>query len=304
MFTIAHVSDPHVNLRFHPSHLQRLRTTLEHALMERGADHIVITGDLSSDAELRDLEACRKLFDQLGILNPEKLSLVIGNHDIFGGPHLAEDLLGFPSRCTSRDYNLHVRTFAEVFKEAFDGVHRSSRSVFPYAKLVGTVAFVGLNSIARHGVLRNPVGSNGEIDEDDRDMLKSLLKLDDVKAAKYRIVLLHHHLFRRKDEEQFADQPVANGFFQRLELETLKLRGKDKLFKLLEAGKVDAALHGHVHFTAEYHRKGILCLNGAGAICPTIEGAPLAYNILQLSREGIVTENVKLPIKRRRAQRA
>jgi len=54
MIKIAHLSDPHINLKYHPEHLPRLESVLRDALDVRGADHVVITGDLSSNADQRE----------------------------------------------------------------------------------------------------------------------------------------------------------------------------------------------------------------------------------------------------------
>ena len=66
-------------------------------------DHLVITGDLTHNADYEDLEILRNLFQEYGLLNSERLSLVIGNHDIFGGPQAAEEVFQFPEKCKQID---------------------------------------------------------------------------------------------------------------------------------------------------------------------------------------------------------
>ena len=280
MLRIAHLSDPHVNERYHSDHLSRLRAVLEHALYVQHVDHICLTGDLTSNADTRDLQACRALFADLELLSAERLSLVIGNHDIYGGPHLADELLAFPGRCSSRDYNRHVRQFYQYFAETFAGAEEGSP--FPYAKVIGSVALIGLNSVAPPSALRNPVGSNGEIVERELNELETLLKDKEVAKCDARVVMLHHHLFRRKDESKLHTPPETNRIVERIEQATLKLRGKRKLLKMFERGNVDLVLHGHVHFTAGYSRKGIECLNGAGAVYPVNPNEELKYNVIEI----------------------
>jgi len=282
MLKIAHVSDAHINQRFHSTHLGRLKKVLLHALEDQQADHIIFTGDITSNADKRDIEACRRLFEELGILRADMLSLVIGNHDIFGGPHLAEDLLAFPGRCSNRNYDSYVRGFYEAFEETFVGNDGPLQSPFPYAKILGNTALLGLNSVARHSALKNPVGSNGAIAEAELKEFAHLLKQKEIRAADHRIVMLHHHLFRRKDEKDLHTPPDTNRIVERIEQATLKLRGKRKLLKIFEEGKVSLALHGHVHFTASYKRKGIQCLNGGGAVYPVNHREELKYNLITI----------------------
>lgn len=301
---IAHLSDPHINLQFHPSHLGRLRYVLEDALYAHGADHIVITGDLTSNADERDLAACRGLFEEMGLLDPTKLSLVIGNHDIFGGPHLAQDLLSFPGKCQSNPYDCHIEKFHEVFREVFRGCYRLTESAYPYLKRIGDVAFVGLNSIARHSRLGNPVGSNGTIDDAQVDQMKELFKLAQFAEARSKIVMLHHHFFRKKDEAQIHSYSTGPGIFNMIEQETLKLRGKRKLLKAFSKAGIDTVLHGHVHFTGSYERKGIKFYNGAGAVHPLIENDELSYNLLTALEGFCSAETILIPAERRSPQLA
>ncbi len=287
MLKIAHISDSHVNERFHTEHLSRLRSVIEHALNVQHADHIAFTGDLTSNADERDLLACRTMFRELGILNAERLSLIIGNHDIFGGPHLADELLQFPSRCSNRDYEHYLTRFHDTFAATFAGTDGPDHSPFPFAKVIGNVALIGLNSVARQSALRNPVGSNGEVADREMDELVMLLKDKEIKHCDHRIVMVHHHLFRRKDESELHTPPETNMIVERIEQATLKLRGKRKLLKTLNAGKVGMVLHGHVHFTAAYTRKGIACLNGAGAVYPVNPREELKYNLITVDKKTI-----------------
>ena len=46
----------------------------------------------------------------------------------------------------------------------------------------------------------------------------------------------------------------------------MKLRKKKKLFQLFKMNKVDLVMHGHLHESIEYIRKGIRFLNAGGSI--------------------------------------
>ncbi len=281
---IAHLSDSHINLKYHPQHLPRLRRALEHALERNYADHIIITGDLTSNADARDLRTVRRLFESLGIMKSSKLTVVVGNHDIFGGPHLADDVLSYPGHCQRLDYAEKLAIFQDTFAELFSDTITMSREGYPFLKRVQDVCLMGFNSIAEHSAVKNPVGSNGLITDEAQEQARALSQHHAWRSAGSRIVLLHHHTFRPKDVSHLE---VADGFSQsgiaaRLEQWTLKLYGKRQLFKFLKFAGVDIVLHGHIHFTGAYLRDGIQCLNGAGAVYPVFRGGGYFYNRIEL----------------------
>ncbi len=294
MIKIAHLSDPHINQKYHPEHLTRLESLLHDAIHKQQADHIVITGDISSNADERDLIATRDLFKKLHILDASKLTVVIGNHDIFGGPHLAEDVLGFPRTCRDCKYHHKISEFQRIFQPLFKGVYYET-SPYPFVKLVRGTAIIGLNTVAEHSQYRNPVGSNGAIDDHQFKTLQAIMDTPMVQNAKHRIVAMHHHLFRRKDEKHLHSYTTPKGLFSTIEQETLKLRKKRRLIKLLETSNVETVLHGHVHFTGDYPRKKIRCYNAAGSVFPLITSDKHPYNLLTFTEKGTSLEVPSVP---------
>ena len=293
---IAHISDPHINLKYHPQHLPRLRRVLEDALSRQSADHIVITGDLTSNADARDLRTTRRLFETLGIMSASKLTLVPGNHDIYGGPHLAEELLGFPDRCKHLDYDEKLSIFQDSFAELFSDTIANDGS-YPFLKRLRNVCFLGLNTNARHSLISNPVGSNGELAKPERNAIAELAQHHAWQTASHRIVLMHHHLFRRKDVQhlRLPEGVTSGGIAALLEQRTLKLHGKRHVLKLFDELGVDLVLHGHVHFTGEYERHGIVCLNGAGAVHPISRSDGYNYCMIDLKPYQRDIQIVRLP---------
>jgi predicted phosphodiesterase len=293
---IAHLSDPHVNLKYHPQHLPRLRRVLEDALGRMRADHIVITGDLTSNADARDLLTIRRLFESFGILKSSKLTVIVGNHDIFGGPHLADDVLAFPDRCRRLDYDERVSIFQDTFAELFSDTITMDAQGYPFLKRVKNVCLLGFNSIARHSLLKNPVGSNGNISSEAHRQTFELAKHHAWQTAGSRIALLHHHTFRPRDVAhlEVADGISRGGIAARIEQRTLKLHGKRQLFKLFKAMDVNLVLHGHIHFTGSYERDGIPCLNSAGAVYPVFRGGGYYYNLIEVGKKELTSTAVKL----------
>jgi len=280
---IAHFSDPHINSKYHPKHLVRLRSALEDALENQLADHVVITGDLTSNGDARDLRSVRRLFESLGILASSKLTLIPGNHDLYGGPHLAEEVLGFPERCRTTDLNEKLAIFQDTFAEVFtDSIQTDA--AYPFLKKVRNICFLGLNSITEYSLLDNPVGSNGRIGAEQQTRIRRLSKHHAWQTASQRIVLIHHHLFRPKDVShlQLADGVTSKNIAALIEQRTLKLHGKRSLLQLCKEIDVDLILHGHVHFTGDYERKGIAYLNSAGSIYPVERGQGYFYHLVDL----------------------
>jgi 3',5'-cyclic AMP phosphodiesterase CpdA len=240
--------------------------------------------DVTSNADERDFLAVRKLLLELDLLNAERTSVIPGNHDIFGGPQLADDVLGFPERCRRTDYADQLQRFAEFFPECLEGVTTIDGSQFPYAKMVGSTCLIGINSIAEHSFLQNPVGSNGRLSAEDEAHLRALLGLPAVQRARHRVAMLHHHLFPTRDAQRLQDLTHSLGLMQMLEHGTLKLRGKRRVMNVLKSGETDLILHGHVHFSAQYERDGIPCINSAGAIMP-INPEVMEYHVVTLDEE-------------------
>ncbi|MDP4200465.1 MAG: metallophosphoesterase [Bacteroidota bacterium] len=277
---IAHLSDPHINLKYHPQHLPRLRRTLEDAL-RRGAEHIVITGDLTSNADARDLRTTRRLFEMLGIMRSSKLTIVPGNHDIYGGPQLADDVLAFPERCRICDTRERLAIFQEHFSELFADTITVGGLAYPFVKRLKHVAFMALNTVAEHSVIGNPFGSNGEIVKGHRQSIDHLGNFHAWRTARYRIVLMHHHLFRHRDLVRMGRQ-ASSGLASTIELQTLKLHRKRRALGMFERIGANLLLHGHVHFTGQYDRNGLICLNSAGAVSPTNREDGFAYHLIDL----------------------
>ncbi|MEW5797634.1 MAG: metallophosphoesterase [Bacteroidota bacterium] len=266
-YRIAHISDLHLSPDYFPERTERFRMVLLQC-RQLNVDHIIITGDVTNQARREELEHFRSVLKEFSLLDGNKISVVIGNHDIFGGPYHAEDVLKFPSLCKSTNYDAKVDEFYNGIKETFEGARFfSPKSAFPFVKVLGDVAVIGINSIARWHALKNPIGSNGKVDEEQREMLKKIFDSTPVKK-KHLFVAIHHHFNKKEDEQERTK-------FERLwlafESATLKLHKKKRLLKLFRHGGVQHVLHGHVHQHEEYHHKGVRFLNAGGSIIPVSE---------------------------------
>ncbi len=285
---IAHISDLHLSSLHSRSNIRRTKELLDH-IDRLGVDHVVITGDIAGDASRKDFLLARKLLQSHGLLDSRLLTVIPGNHDIYGGVYTVEELLGFPRRCRRTDLRKQAEQFQDAFHEAFGGTRRESAdSLFPYVKLVGGVLFIAMDSVAPYSTVKNPVGSNGAVDEDQRDRLDRLLS--SVVSSSRRIVLIHHHFDKMNHSTDGTMQSIWKVFEQR----TMKLYGKRALMKLFRKHGVEIVLHGHYHRNSEYTRSGLRFANGGGSIL-TPESTGLNVNVLDVDSTGIRLQRLEFP---------
>ena len=285
---IVHISDLHIDAVYKRTNYTKSLQLLEYAV-NTGFDHMVISGDLTENAEKTAFELVRKTLKKFGLLNSRKLSLVIGNHDIFGGVHLAEDLLNFPKKCKSTNYENKISEFNSYFKETFQKKANQNESIYPFIKEFDEVVFIGMNSIAKYSVYKNPFASNGKID--DRQMAEMEYHLDNEKyKGKIKIVITHHHFCKDPIEES-----TDSSMWQKIERQTMKLRDKKSIIKLFASHDVKMVLHGHLHETTTYNRKGIKFLNAGGSVLGKPE--EMKMNTINISNNIFHIETQTIPFK-------
>jgi len=281
---IAHISDLHIGSEHRPRNSTNARRLLEY-IVRRGVDHVVLTGDITANAGPVDFAEARRILEPFGLLNPARLTVVIGNHDVFGGVQVPEDILGFPRRCKETTYERKVEEFREHFREAFqNSFFTSPFDPFPFAKMIGNVLLVGINTVAPYSRIRNPLGSNGEVGSVQFRRLETILGADVFQKRK-KIILAHHH-FSRNEGKQPAS---VNSVWGTIENQTMRLHGKKPLCRLFRSHGVEIVLHGHVHRNAEYRRKGVRFLNGGGSVLgPGLD--ELNVNMLRVSDREVEVE--------------
>jgi 3',5'-cyclic AMP phosphodiesterase CpdA len=258
---LAHLSDLHLSADKKPENLIKVEQLLA-AVADSGVHHLVITGDLTHNAGIEDLRLLRGLLIKYDLLRSDRLSLVIGNHDIFGGIFLAEEILTMPKRWSETDYHQQVNTFCHYFRESFDNTIRPLKdSYFPFAKIIGNQLLIGINSIAPYSKIRNPLTSNGRVNSGEFDAVKQLLDGSEFSDLS-KIVITHHHFMPKM---HYRDQP-QNVLWKVFEHHIMKLRGKAKMINLLAKHGVRLVLHGHVHDNHSYSLKGVRFLNGGASV--------------------------------------
>lgn len=228
---IAHISDLHlldlegavphrilnkrftgwVNIRLNRGHTHKPAPVhaAREAFHEVGVDHVVVTGDLTNLALEREFEVVRAFLDGLGY-GPENVSVVPGNHDTYTrGSH-------------------KVGRFATYLAPYATGdVHVSGDSLFPFIRLRGPVAIVGLSS----AVPRPPLVASGEVGEPQLAALRRALAHPEV-ASRTPVVLVHHPVHNPPSRGQTYLEGLVDADALRAELGGVA-RG--------------LILHGHLH---------------------------------------------------------
>jgi predicted phosphodiesterase len=249
--------------------------------LKQEIDHLVITGDITHNSDFEDFNQMRKLLKKNKLLDAKKVSLVIGNHDIFGGVHLAEDILTFPDQCERTDYHKKIQEFRYFFDETFTNCYFPyPDKLFPYGKSLEDILFIGLNSIAPYSKIKNIFASKGKLDKLQLEGMKKIVQWSEAEN-KTKIVLVHHHFgSSRKKAKQ--------NFLENIENFHMKLKKKKKAFQLFKSQGVDLILHGHVHLSNEYWKKGLHFVNAGASV--------LSLNPDEININFISVENKKIEV--------
>lgn len=281
---IAHISDTHINSGIKDSNIDKVGFLLHH-ILKQNVDHIVISGDVSDDADVHDLHILRDMLIELDIYDPAMVSVVIGNHDIFGGIQKIEDVFAFPERCRTTDYQKKIDDFQDCFQRLFENCwYYSTGQHYPFAKIFDDTILIGLNSNMHYSSMKNPFASNGFFNPEQLEELDKLF-LSIPEKIKHRIILTHHHFYK------FASNvdKTSPSIWQKIEKQTMKIKKKKRVMKVLKKYDVDLIMHGHVHESVNYEYKNILCSNAGGSIKNNKEHF-MKMNIVSLDNNNIEVE--------------
>jgi 3',5'-cyclic AMP phosphodiesterase CpdA len=192
MFALAHLSDPHLSPMPRPKLTQlmgkraigyfnwRARRAIHHNpdrlgiltadLLQRGFDHLAVTGDLVNLGLPGEYDAARSFLENLG--PGDRVSMVPGNHDAY-------------VRGTAL---LHL----DMWKEYIAGDESARKTglagaAFPYLRRRGDLAIIGLST----AIPTAPFLATGKLGK------AQLLELDHVLGTlkdehRFRVILIHH----------------------------------------------------------------------------------------------------------------
>ena len=265
MFTLAHLSDPHLAPLPTPRpaelagkrvlgwlHWRRTRHRIHRAeqlgrlvrdLATQAPDHIAVTGDLVNIALVAEFPPARAWLHALG--SPHDVTLVPGNHDAYVRSALA----------------LHMAHWEE-FMRGDDATPLALQ--FPFVRRRGPLAIIGLST----AVPTAPFVATGRLGQPQIDRLADLL---DRLSGHFRVVLIHH--------------PPGRSRSGRLK----RLTDAAALRAALKRHGAELVLHGHDHVHALDWLPGprgpIAALGVPSASAAEIEGhhvEPAAYNLYRI----------------------
>lgn len=204
-----------VNIRFKRGHIHRSQyvRAIAREIRARKVDHVIITGDLTNLALEPEFALAHAILeDEMG-LPAEAISIVPGNHDLYTQGALR-------SRRFTNFFSKYTRCDIDVAVDIGTG-H------FPYVKLRGPVAIIGLSS----AVPRLPLVASGELGEPQLEALAAALDHPEVRK-RTPVFVLHHPVHNPPS----AMKTYMGGL---LDADALRARIVDIPRGLL--------LHGHLH---------------------------------------------------------
>jgi 3',5'-cyclic AMP phosphodiesterase CpdA len=278
MFTLAHLSDPHVSplprpraaelagkrvtgflswtFRRKAIHGGAVLDSLTADLQETAPDHIVVTGDIINISLPDEYTQAQTWLRSLG--PPERVTAIPGNHDAY----------------VPIDWQRSIGLWAEYMAGAPPGEGTNERPVrsdddFPFVRVRGPLALVGVSTACPMPAF----SAAGRIGERQLGALKQRL-LELGRDGLFRVVLIHHPPFDGPDQRRKGLHDSAA--FRAV---------------IAEAG-AELVLHGHTH------RSGLAKLPTPDGFAPVI-GVPSAsakyahdgrghgqYHLYRVERDG------------------
>ncbi|HEU4411051.1 MAG TPA: metallophosphoesterase [Polyangiaceae bacterium] len=205
-----------VNLKWrrHAVHKPDVARALARELRTRAVEHVVVTGDLSNLALEREFEAARTFFENDLGLDPGRVSVIPGNHDLY-------------TQGSARSGRF-ARYFGPYLEGDLEGVAvRHPAGPFPYVRLRGPLAIIGLAT----ALPRPPMFASGALG---REQLRALERVLSLGPVRERLPLLLQHHPPHNPVSPF--RTLTNGLWDARELRAL-----------LERMPRGVLLHGHLH---------------------------------------------------------
>lgn len=230
-FTILHISDLHIAgdlskpwASLSKGHSPSLLQAVSHYSHASNPDYVFVTGDVSTDGELRSLQSAKTFLTSqdptgtLGLnLDPGKYFITPGNHDRYSGRFLP------------------IATQIRNFQAEFGHLYLTSGRPRSAGWMVGAGGFrvrvLTIDSMGDAGFTM----AQGKVHEDDIDWLREIHHHDVEQKEPWdlRILLLHHHVALPINKE-----------FKRL----TKLKNREDLLEGMLRGDIDAVFFGHEHY--------------------------------------------------------
>jgi 3',5'-cyclic AMP phosphodiesterase CpdA len=196
-----------------------------------GVDAVLVTGDITDDGDGYELvEAAFQRYKDSG-----RLFAIPGNHDLYLFPIAGSSR----PRPTAESKRAAWRAFAARLGLELDATGAWYKEI-PDAKAI----LVGLDSCAR--AQRRFYRHNGSIGPAQLDWLRALAKTDAWKAARHKLVALHHHVV-----------PLPHGVGRRAPSEIgMRLDDAKSAAEVFDEIGVTLVMHGHRHVSEQRQPAG------------------------------------------------
>ncbi|MDQ0394706.1 3',5'-cyclic AMP phosphodiesterase CpdA [Labrys monachus] len=218
-------------------------------LHAQAPDHIALTGDVVNLALPGEYPAARAFLEKVG--PPDRVSLVPGNHDAYTKGGALRLLSAFDPWMRGDNAGAHPLDEEERF---------------PYVRLRGRVALIGLSSAIPTG----PFMATGKLGPRQVSRLGPIL--EHLGHEGYCRVVMLHHPVRRQDAGP-----------------TAMLIDADRLSAVLRSTGAELILHGHIHSGLIHRVRGpksmipVVCTPSASA-APERARWPASYNLFTISQ--------------------
>ncbi|MBK8695348.1 MAG: metallophosphoesterase [Deltaproteobacteria bacterium] len=289
---IAILSDQHIHTTAAPGSWELARRAFRAAAKY---DHVVLAGDTfdSAGAMLHDREVVERYLRELGLWHRDRLTIVVGNHDLFHTPHRGSKvgrILEYGRNALSVDAWRWVRDPA--VERAFDewvaplasaADRLDARRPFPMRKVLGHVALYADDTAP----LRTLSAANGFW----RPRTDALLRAATPEADERRVLAIHHP---PKLSPQTSAADVLSSIRKGRLSSPVKFppRNFARLSAFLDDASIDAVVCGHIHTT----KRCRWTVDGTAAKVPAFlvgrtggltRGAPV-IGVLSVPRRGAV----------------
>ncbi len=238
---IAVLSDQHIDCEAEPASWDLAREAFKAAVKAK-ADHVVLVGDTfdCASAMERDRERVEKYLRKIGLWSADRLTVVVGNHDIFHTPHrggLVRRALEFAKAATA-DAQESYDTFCDWAGQLARAEHllAGDDDLFPLAKDLGDTMLLAADTTSA----TTGHSANGFWRKKDDARLHAVR----IRRGQSSVLAIHNapfqsSLFSINDwigGEDVAGFPAAD--FRRLE-------------RFADKRKLDTIVCGHIHAMGE-----------------------------------------------------
>lgn len=280
MYRIAHITDIHIKNAKH-IHFEFFKKILN-SIKKNKVNHILLTGDIVDYGTNEEFRMVKNTLELYGYYDKRKLTVVPGNHDIYGGPSDKMPSYTFIQYCRKLNFNNAVEKFSKHFSEL-------NGKDLPYLKTIDNIALIGINSLYEWDLHENPNGTNGFIKN---SVIKKLITILENKKLKDKIiiVLIHHHF----NEPMFRKNFIEQRMWLETEETKMKLYNKKELMKIFTKYKVNFVLHGHTHISESYKINGVTYVNSSGCVNPFTKEKKREYHIITIGNNKTKLEKIAI----------